>query len=135
MRTDKRYGTKHWRETAKLVLVRDLYQCYVTTCEEHGAMADHINPVYPGMPDSEFFDMGNLRASCKRHNWARGVAARLLRDETGVVEQRRSAYSYGHGFLKHGVGHESPLANLYTQSRDPALFGDFTRRAPERGDS
>jgi hypothetical protein len=47
-------------------------------------MADHIISVYPGMPDALFFGLSNLRAACRFHNSARGVAARLER-ETATI--------------------------------------------------
>jgi hypothetical protein len=52
-------------------------------------VADHIVEVHEGMPDWQFFDPTNLRASCRRHNWARGVAARLERETAGIEEPRR----------------------------------------------
>jgi 5-methylcytosine-specific restriction endonuclease McrA len=53
------------------------------------SVCDHIIPVSPEMPDSLFLDPANLRASCKRHNTARGVAARLERELSGVDERPR----------------------------------------------
>lgn len=50
------------------------------------SVAGHIIPTYPGMPDSLFFDPMNLRASCKPHNTARGVAARLERELNGEAD-------------------------------------------------
>lgn len=86
-RRDPRYSGAKWRKVRLAVLRRDLYRCWVVNCEVAGNVADHINPVYLGMPDSEFFDPQNLRASCKRHNTARGVAARLERDMAGQQYQ------------------------------------------------
>jgi 5-methylcytosine-specific restriction endonuclease McrA len=77
---DKRYGTRRWKATRLRVLHRDLWSCFVPGCPVSASVADHIIPVYPEMPDSLFFDEMNLRASCKPHNTARGVAARLERD-------------------------------------------------------
>jgi hypothetical protein len=53
------------------------------SCPEPASVADHIIPVHPGMADDLFFGLGNLRAACKRHNTARGVAARLERETRG----------------------------------------------------
>jgi hypothetical protein len=49
----------------------------VKGCTTPANVADHIRPVHPGMPDAEFFSLGNLRASCRKHNIARGFAAQL----------------------------------------------------------
>jgi 5-methylcytosine-specific restriction endonuclease McrA len=82
-RMDKRYGTRRWKATRLRVLHRDLWRCFVPDCPVSASVADHIIPVYPEMPDSLFFDEMNLRASCKPHNTARGVAARLERELSG----------------------------------------------------
>jgi hypothetical protein len=82
---DKRYGTARWRKVRLRVLMRDAYRCRIAPgCPERATVADHIEPVYAGMPDSLFFDPRNLRAGCRQHNIARGVAARLLRETNGV---------------------------------------------------
>ena len=57
---------------------------------ELGNVADRISAVYDGMPDAEFDFEANLRASCRRHNTARGVAARLERETAGIDEQPRN---------------------------------------------
>jgi hypothetical protein len=78
---DRRYGSRRWRITAKAVLDRDLHVCRIVKgCPRRAAVADHIIPVYDGMPDALFFDPRNLRAGCRPHNTARGVAARLDRE-------------------------------------------------------
>ncbi len=77
---DRRYGSRRWKAVRLRVLHRDLWRCYVPDCPLPANVADHIDTVYPGMPDAWFFDEANLRASCKRHNTARGVAARLERE-------------------------------------------------------
>ena len=41
-------------------------------CPHIARVVDHIRPVYPGMPDAEFYDRRNLRAACVPHNVARG---------------------------------------------------------------
>ena len=89
---DKRYGSQRWKRIRRQVLARDLWRRWALECGVSASVADHIEPVYDGMPDSLFFDPSNLRASCRRHNWARGVAARLER-ETGntTAKRRRSA--------------------------------------------
>ena len=87
--SDKRYGTRRWKATRLRVLHRDLWRCYVPSCFLAANVADHIDPVYPGMPDHWFFDETNLRASCKRHNTARGVAARLERETADLDPPRR----------------------------------------------
>ena len=83
MTEKRRYGTQRWRRLRLRVLNRDGWRCYVGSCMALGNVADHIAPVYDGMPDWEFYDESNLRASCKRHNTARGVAARLEREVGG----------------------------------------------------
>src|SRR5215210_2683582 len=83
---DKRYGSQRWKRIRRNVLVRDCWACWAPGCPVSATIADHIVEVYDGMPDSLFFDLSNLRASCRRHNWARGVAARLER-ETGERAQ------------------------------------------------
>jgi hypothetical protein len=47
---------------------------------------DHIIPVYPGMPDSEFFSEANARASCAKHNRARGWQTYAKRELAGLVD-------------------------------------------------
>lgn len=82
--TDKRYGTMRWRRLAKAVLNRDMHRCRIVPgCPVTATVADHIQPVFVGMPDALFYDPRNLRASCKRHNLRRGVAARFVRETEG----------------------------------------------------
>jgi hypothetical protein len=82
---DRRYGTARWRKLRIRILERDAWRCRIGIgCDITASVADHIEPVYEGMPDSLFFDPRNLRAGCKRHNVARGVAARLMRETGGV---------------------------------------------------
>src|SRR5688500_8239775 len=89
-RQDKRYTTHLWRKRRITALNHARRTCWVNGCPEPGNVADHINPVYPGMPDHEFYALSNLRASCKRHNTARGVAARLDREtRDGVAAPQR----------------------------------------------
>ena len=74
-RDDRRYKTQRWRQGRLRVLNRDLWICRVVAgCPVRATVADHVLPVYPGMPDALFFGMGNLRAACHGHNKARGFA-------------------------------------------------------------
>ena len=76
--SDRRYKSPRWRRVRLRVLARDAYRCRIVPgCDAHANVADHIQPVYPGMPDSLFFDPRNLRAGCRRHNVARGFASLL----------------------------------------------------------
>ena len=81
---DKRYNTQHWWRVRRLVLQRDMYRCWIAGCPRLANQCDNIIPVEPGLPDSLFFGMHNLRASCRPHNTARGVAAKLERETSGV---------------------------------------------------
>jgi hypothetical protein len=75
---DRRYGLARWTKVRLRVLVRDAWRCRIVPgCTRPATVADHIEPVYPGMPDSLFFDPRNLRAACRDHNIARGFAATL----------------------------------------------------------
>jgi 5-methylcytosine-specific restriction endonuclease McrA len=97
-KTDKRYGTPRWKRTRLLVLARDLWRCQIAPgCPVTATVADHINPVYEGMPDFEFYGPANLRAACKQHNVRRGVAARLLREmgEPSMDPTPPRRFSYG----------------------------------------
>jgi len=84
-RTDRRYHGSKWRRTAQLVTRNGTAGCWAPGCYRVGDVADHIRPVYPGMPDSEFYDRSNLRPSCRRHNVFRGFAEALERETSGVV--------------------------------------------------
>lgn len=89
---DRRYGTRKWRRLAERILVRDRRICRIAPgCPDTATVADHIIPASPSMPDSLFFSERNLRAGCRRHNIARGVAARLER-ETSVSQVVRTDY-------------------------------------------
>jgi hypothetical protein len=46
-----------------------------------GNVADHIRPVYLGMPNTVFYDRSNLRPSCRRHNLFKGHAENAACDE------------------------------------------------------
>jgi hypothetical protein len=81
---DKRYNQR-WRRVRRLVLQRDMYRCWITGFPPLDNQCDHIIPVEPGFPDSLVFGMHNLRASCRPHNTARGVAAMLERETSEGV--------------------------------------------------
>ena len=84
MNEDRRYQLKRWRTLRLAILNRDMWQCRVSPgCTRPAEVVDHIEPVYIGMPDALFFDPRNLRASCKRHNLTRGMAARFVRETDG----------------------------------------------------
>jgi hypothetical protein len=87
--SDKRYRTAHWRNVRLRALNRDGWRCYAPSCMLVGNVADHIVPVNAWTTDAEFFDVTGLRASCRRHNTARGVAARLEREVSGESEPVR----------------------------------------------
>jgi 5-methylcytosine-specific restriction endonuclease McrA len=75
---DRRYGLKRWQKLRLRILNRDNWVCRIVVgCTTRATIADHIIPVYPGMPDREFFDPNNLRAACRDHNLARAAAAKL----------------------------------------------------------
>lgn len=102
-RMDRRYGSRRWKATRLRVLHRDLWRCFVPGCQVTASVADHIIPVYPGMPDALFFDESNLRASCRHHNTARGVAARLDRELSGGADAPPTR-SPAHGFAEVRIG-------------------------------
>jgi hypothetical protein len=83
--TDRRYHGSKWRRTAQLVTRNGTAGCWAPGCSRLGNVADHVRPVYPGMPDAEFYDRSNLRPSCRRHNLLRGHAAALERETSRVV--------------------------------------------------
>lgn len=74
------YSSKRWRTLRLRILARDYSRCWVAGCPRLATVVDHIEPAYPGMSSARFHDPSNLRASCQRHNTARGVAARLQRE-------------------------------------------------------
>jgi len=133
--TDKRYRGTRWRKTVRpLILARDKEQCFVLGCPRRGNVVDHINPVYPGMPDREFYDERNLRASCHKHNTTRGMVAnyeREIRDGVAIhvhnplVNRRRS--------LTARVYNNSPLAKSTHTSPHPVITGDYSRRSRANG--
>jgi 5-methylcytosine-specific restriction endonuclease McrA len=90
--TDRRYRTKRWERIRLRVLNRDGWACRVVQgCPKPATVADHVIPVYDGMPDSLFFDPANLRAACRNHNLARGLTEDLVPVSTAVVTKDYSA--------------------------------------------
>lgn len=82
--TDRRYHTKRWQRVRLRVLNRDGWTCRVVAgCPMQASVADHVIPVYEGMPDAQFFGPDNLRAACRNHNLARGLTEHL--QPTGAV--------------------------------------------------
>src|SRR5690349_1821798 len=77
---DPRYGSARWRRVSAEVRLRDGLCRIVPGCPKPAQVADHIFPVYAGMPDSEFFAKSNLRGGCKGHNTLRGQADRAARE-------------------------------------------------------
>lgn len=73
MAKDKRYHTTLWRTLREEVFTRDGYTCQLRgkTCNGKAQQVDHIVRPADG---GEFFELGNLRASCAPCNAARGGA-------------------------------------------------------------
>jgi hypothetical protein len=100
------------------------------SCDQRATVADHIVPSSLDMADFEFYALSNLRASCKRHNTARGVAARLEREVNGNGEPPavRSRIVRHGGFLRGAGNIDRPLV----KSPSPSLVSrDYTRQPPE----
>lgn len=120
---DRRYSTKRWRDTRLRVLHRDAYRCWVQGCPVMANVADHIAPSSLAMPDFEFYSMANLRASCKRHNTARGVAARLDREmREGMAPDTtqigvRSVLTRSSGFFRGAGDRDRPLVSSLSPVR------------------
>ncbi len=126
---DRRYKSPRWRRIRLLVLARDGYRCYVLHCIAYANHCDHIKPVYGGMPDSEFYGMHNLRASCRHHNTARGVAARLERETAqGVAAPpRRTMFERPRSF--NGASeHDRRLPKNISTSRTQVVTADYSRK-------
>lgn len=83
---DPRYHTARWRTTRTRIINRDGRRCAKPNCttdmtqpgETH---VDHINPLPPGAPDTQFYDEANLWILCKRHHFAKS-----LEDAAGSAE-------------------------------------------------
>ena len=71
---DSGYQASRWRKLQLAVLRRDGYRCWVTGCYRTADVVDHIDRVTAATTDAAFHDPRRLRASCRNHNVARGVA-------------------------------------------------------------
>ena len=90
----RRYGTYRWKQLRLQVLRRDHYVCRVVPgCVRRATVADHVNPVYPGMSDAEFHDPANLRAACGPHNLWRGLDQREAERQGGGTRMLRGQSS------------------------------------------
>jgi 5-methylcytosine-specific restriction endonuclease McrA len=98
--TERRYYTKRWKDTRLIVLRRDAYRCWVDNCPEYANQCDHIEAASPSLPDTQFYALTNLRASCRKHNTARGISAMLDRDTAGGVKEPPRSFSYGGSRLR-----------------------------------
>jgi hypothetical protein len=125
---DRRYKSSRWRRVRLIVLARDSYRCYVQHCMQYANHCDHINAVYPGMPDSEFFGPHNLRASCRRHNTARGVAARLEREVAEGVAPAPTRTVFERSF-KTAERSDRPIPKSLSLSRYTTITADYTRKS------
>jgi 5-methylcytosine-specific restriction endonuclease McrA len=84
--TDRRYHTKRWQRVRLRVLNRDGWICRAAQgCPKPASVADHIIPVYGGMPDDLYFGPGNLRAACRNHHLARGLTEHLHQDAAVIT--------------------------------------------------
>lgn len=94
--TDRRYRSARWRRLRDAVLGvvggKPTALCFWPDSPPHLAqVAHHTRPVYPGMPDLEFYDRGRIVPSCQHHNKAEGF---LRAGGTPVDEPpRRSIFS------------------------------------------
>ena len=72
---DKRYSGSLWRRIRAEVLARDGGVCQMreTGCLIKADTVDHIVPVAQG---GAFYDLGNLRAACKKCNYGAGQRLR-----------------------------------------------------------
>lgn len=117
--SDKRYGSRRWKLLAARVRRRDGLCRIVPGCPKPAQVADHVFPVYEGMPDAEFYDERNLRGGCKGHNTLRGQADKAARE-----------LGEGGRFFSRPGPYERPLANLHTQ-KSSVVHIDFTRPASD----
>jgi hypothetical protein len=134
---DRRYSLMRWTKLAQYIRKRDPH-CYVVNCPLPVKAADHIIPATLDMPDWQFFDPSNLRGSCRRHNTARGVAARLEREVAEGVAPPPRRYSYGarrSGFLSRATTHDSALPKSLHTARSSLVTADYSRNSAERGDA
>src|SRR6188768_1141576 len=84
--TDPRYGSRRWKATSLRVRRRDGRCLVVPGCPKPAQVADHVYPVYVGMPDREFYDERHLRGACYYHNTLRGQQEKAER-ELGALRQ------------------------------------------------
>jgi len=117
--TDKRYQTHRWRRLALAVRQRDGLCRIVAGCPRKAQVADHVNPVYPGMSDAEFFDIRYIRGGCQYHNKMRGIAEKAHAE--GIEVGGRSFSST--------PSRLGPLAKLPPLVAQSTIFVDYTRRA------
>ena len=111
-RTDDRYHTARWRKLSAHVLKRDGYRCRIVVgCDVRATVADHVDPVYAGMPDAAFYDEARLRAGCGPHNLWRGLVAR---------QEAREGRSLGQG-------QSARLRRDHLSPRTSVVTGDYTR--------
>jgi len=78
----------------------------VPGCPKPAQVADHVYPVYAGMPDREFYDERWLRGACYYHNTLRGQQEKAQRE---LGEVTRS--------FKGAAANERPLAVSFTHGR------------------
>jgi hypothetical protein len=122
---DRRYHTVRWRRSREAALARDKWTCRIVEgCPRKATVADHIMPVYPGMPDHEFFAMSNLRAGCHTHNTRRGMAERLEREMREGVQPLAPlvAFASRSRFLGARTHMTGPLPKSLPLSRTPTVF-------------
>jgi len=141
---DKRYKTRRWKDTRLRVLRRDGYRCWamqqqpdgmLIPCPQYANVADHITPSSLSMLDHEFYSMGNLRASCRRHNTARGVAARLDREtgQTQGVQVRAPMHMVrASGFFRGATDRDRPLVKSLSPHPVSTMRAGSSRRAGAR---
>src|SRR4051812_9970880 len=89
-RTEDRYHGYRWTKLARAIRRRDPV-CWVPGCGRATDAADHITPVYAGMPDAEFYDPANLRGSCQGHNLMRGLDAAKVEREGRFFNRTQNA--------------------------------------------
>lgn len=132
-RTDRRYHTARWRRVREQVLRRDGHRCRIVPgCDLPGNVADHINPVYPGMPDAEFYDPRNLQAACWPHNRGKAfeAAARRRAGQPRASRPQPGSRTVTADFTRRPSG---VITADYTRPETPSsrtITADFTRREP-----
>ena len=132
---DKRYNSRRWRE-------RTRPRVCVGTCgaarswrgvRSWGTTSTHINPVYPGMPDHEYYGVDNLRAACRLHNLSRFYADQLIPGVTPPgradvrprrTSLRRGRRSGGRSFERGGWQTTAPCRYTHTDDDDTVIPAD-----------